>query len=82
MLISVRPAGTSQVQVPTVVNLSTVVLPFVVAVGAHGAATAGSTKTIDEKARRALASAIDTLFCILDFTQLPRNFNGCHFITF
>jgi hypothetical protein len=81
MLIEVTDAGTVQVQLPTVVNLRTVVVPLVLLVGEHGAASAGSTKTIDEKAKRALASAIDTLFCILDFTQLVRNFNGNHFIT-
>jgi hypothetical protein len=68
MLISVKPAGTSHVHVPTVVNFRTVVIPLVVTVGAHGAATADSTKTIDEKAKRAPIAKIEALFSILGFS--------------
>jgi hypothetical protein len=75
MLIEVRPAGTFQVQLPTVVNLSTTEDPLVVDVGVHGAATAGSMKTNDEKAKRAPISAIEALFSILRVYYLARNFN-------
>jgi hypothetical protein len=39
--IEVRPAGTVQVQVPVVVNETTVAAPSAVIVGEHGAADAG-----------------------------------------
>jgi hypothetical protein len=68
MLISVKPAGTSQEQVPTVVNLRTVFIPFVLVTGAHvGAALAGSMAKSVEKAKRAPIARIEALFIILRF---------------
>jgi hypothetical protein len=64
MLIAVRPAGTVQVQLPTVVNLSTTVDPLVVDVGLHAAALAGSTKKIEVKARRTPINTIEALLSI------------------
>jgi hypothetical protein len=75
MLIEVTLAGTVHVQLPTVVNLRTVVVPLVVDVGVHGAATAGSIKTNDEKAKRAPINKIEALFSILRVYCLARNFN-------
>jgi hypothetical protein len=64
MLIAVRPAGTVQVQLPTVVNLSTTVDPLVVDVGLHATALAGSTKKIEVKARRTPINTIEALLSI------------------
>jgi hypothetical protein len=75
MLIEVRPAGTVQVQLPTVVNLSTTDDPLVVDVGVQGAAMAGSTKTNVEKAKRAPINVIEALFSMLRVYCLARNFN-------
>jgi hypothetical protein len=63
-LIAVRPAGTVQVQLPTVVNLSTADDPLVVDVGLHTAALAGSTKKIEVNAKRAPTKKIEALFNI------------------
>jgi hypothetical protein len=59
-----------------VVNRRTTFIPLEELVGLQaGAATAGSMKTIDEKAKRVPIARIETLFSILRFYYLARNFD-------